>query len=187
GHAAIETLRPQPLLDQSHADGGILFEQFCDGGFEGVQFADAAPMNRWRGRRDQGLRDGAASQMEVSGYFPHRLFLDPVGAVNVVDLFRREHRQILIYTGRTPPGPGGCSLQDSDPEEPTLWKTRTSEKATLFFTRSAVSAPTSQTSAAERFRSRATLFFTRLVTRRCRSRWRCRVRFRSADSGCVCQ
>jgi hypothetical protein len=39
--------------------------------------------------------------MELSGDLPHRPFLDPVQAVNVVDLFRREHRQILIYTGRT--------------------------------------------------------------------------------------
>jgi hypothetical protein len=27
-HAAIETLCPEPLFDQSYADGGILFEQF---------------------------------------------------------------------------------------------------------------------------------------------------------------
>ena len=46
---------------------------------------------------------------------------------------------------------------------------QTSEKATLFFTRSAASGPTSQTSAAERFRSRATLFSTSEMTRRCRS------------------
>src|SRR5262249_51548244 len=179
--------RTESLLDQSYADGGVLFEQFGDSGLEGVQLAATVPMDRWRSRRGQVLGDGAAPQMELSGDLPHRLFLDPVQTVNVIDLFRREHRQILIYMGTTPPGPGGCSLQDSGTEEATLWKTRTSEKATLFFTRSAVSAPTSQTSAVERFRSRAMLFFTRRVTRRCRSRWRCRVRFRSADSGCVCQ
>jgi hypothetical protein len=41
--------------------------------------------------------------MELTGDLPHRLFLAPVQAVNVVDLFRRKHRQILIYTGRTAP------------------------------------------------------------------------------------
>jgi len=45
--------------------------------------------------------------------------VDPVQAVNVVDLFRREHRQILIYTGRMPPEPRGCSLQDFGMDERT--------------------------------------------------------------------
>jgi hypothetical protein len=139
----------------------------------GLKGSSLLVRSRWTGGGAGVIRvlgDGAASQMELSGDLPYRLFLDPVQAVNVVDLFRREHPQILIYTGRAPPGPGGCSLQDSRREEATLWKTRTSEKATLFFTRSAVSAPTSQTSALERFRSRATLFFTRLLMWRCRSR-----------------
>jgi hypothetical protein len=55
-------------------------------------------MHEWRSRRGQVLADGAAPQMELEGDLPRRLFLDPVQAVNVVDLSRREHRQILICT-----------------------------------------------------------------------------------------
>lgn len=39
GHAAVEALSPQPLLDQDNAERGVLLEQFRDRRLERIQFA----------------------------------------------------------------------------------------------------------------------------------------------------
>ena len=64
--------------------------------------------------------------------------------------------------------------------------TQTCAGAELLFARLLGPAPTSQTSAAECFRSRAEVLFARLRRRCFRSRSFCCWRFRSAAAGCFC-
>src|SRR5579862_4099876 len=67
-----------------------------------------------------------------------RPVLGPIQAMQVVDLFGRQHGSILIYKGRLPLEPGHCSLQDSGGEgitpmagEPFLLKVKTDGQTSL--------------------------------------------------------
>ena len=42
--SATVTKRPHPLLHYGRRDGGVLFQPFGDGGFEGIELAFALPL-----------------------------------------------------------------------------------------------------------------------------------------------
>jgi hypothetical protein len=86
--------------------------------------------------------------------------------------------------------PAGCCLQDGGRgvrRDGSASITQTCAGSELLFARSAAPGPTSQTCAAECFRSRAELLFARSYRRRFRSRSCCCRRFRSAVAGCFCR
>ena len=109
----------------------------------------------------------------------NRPVLGPVEPVQVVDLIGGQHRHLplcsrsggetrrMLFARRGEPGRDGEVLQS-----PRSWA-----EAELLFARSPRAGPTSQTCAAECFRSRAEVLFARLHSCRFRSRGFCCWRF----------
>ena len=163
-HAAVITERPQPLRDRP----ALAREDpvRSNSAMVGLKGSSLLARSRWAGRRRRGVQvlgDGAAPDVQMTRDFAHRPFLDPVQAVNFVDLFRVSIGRSSFIRAERPRKPGRCSFQDSLQDRRTncAEKSRLGRKPGCSLQDRAASGPTSQTSAAERFRSRATLFFTR--------------------------
>jgi hypothetical protein len=89
----------QPLLDDRAAHGGILFQPFGNGCFDGVEFACARSSCGTIHRRIEILQDGVLARAEMAFDFADGPVLGPVQPMQVVDLFGREDRVILLSGG----------------------------------------------------------------------------------------
>jgi hypothetical protein len=82
--------------------------------------------------------------------------------MQIVELFGGEHGAILFYPAETAGAPGRCCWQDSETgglRGGSASRIQTCAGAELLLARCSRSDPSSQTSAAERFRSKAELLF----------------------------
>ena len=104
--------RLEPLSDHGGAGGRILFEQLGDGGFIRVELAGPGSARGSLGRHVEILLDRLPTHVEMAFDLADGPVVGPVQAMQVVDLFGRQHG-LLIYTGRRSLEPGRCSLQDS--------------------------------------------------------------------------
>ena len=87
-----------------------MLKPFLDRWLEGIQFASSGPM-RWSLRRlDQIFRYRAPADMQLPCDFAHGPVFDKVEAMNLVDLFVRQHW--VVYKTRFPMLPKRCSFQD---------------------------------------------------------------------------
>src|SRR5271157_3844642 len=105
----------------------------------------------------------------MPGDLARRPVLGPVQAMNGVDLVRSQHLSDARYNRKLVGSPYRCSCQEpaqADTFWLSGWKINTCAEAKLFLSRSPTWGPTSQTPAAECFRSKATLFLTRRWRRR---------------------
>ena len=102
GVAAVIAKGPQTLLDDGRAGAGVLLQQFGDGGFEGVQFADAGPPRRRLRRRLQILHDGPPTHAQMLFDLANGPVLDPIQVMQIVDLIGGEHGS-LPFMGQKPP------------------------------------------------------------------------------------
>ena len=111
---ALVAQRPQPLFHDGRRSGGVLFQPFGDGGFEGIELAFALPLRGPLCRRIQIFFDGAPAHAQMPFDLADRPALGPVQAVQVVDLIGREHGATLCYPAEAAWIPGRCCLQDSE-------------------------------------------------------------------------
>ncbi len=166
--AAVETLLPKPLLDDSARASRILLEQSCNSRLERIQFAGTGSLNNAGRRVGQVLVDGVTADMKMARNLANRPVLDKAQAMNRGDLLIRQHRvRVVIRTIRTPTRwmffsrwrrPRGwlsnrLKNEDFGGSQVVLYK---------------ILHPGSDqpNSAAERFRSKAKVFFARFWRRR---------------------
>jgi hypothetical protein len=185
--AAVVTERPQSLFDDRSPDGGIFFQPLGDGGLERIELADALPSSGALCRRIQVLPDGVPAHAEMTFDLADRPALGPIETMQIVELFGGEHGAILFYPAETAGAPGRCCWQDSETgglRGGSASRIQTCAGAELLLARCSRSDPSSQTSAAERFRSKAELLFARSRRRRFWSPTSCRWRLRATAVGC---
>src|SRR5208283_3393437 len=153
------------LFDHGAGDRGILFQPFGNGGLEGIEFARARPLCGPLRRRIQIFPDGVPAHAEMAFDFTDGPALRPVQAMQVVDLFGGEHGPITFYPAESESTPERCCWQDSDcgPRRGgSASRTQTCAGAELLLARCSRFTPTSQTCAADCFRSKAELLLARL-------------------------
>jgi len=180
------TERTQSMLNDCGGDAWIFLQPFGNLALERIEFTYALALD-WPLRRSiQILLDGFPAHVEMALDFANRPVFGPVKPVQVVDLLSGQHCS-SVYPAKAASKPEGCCLQDEDAGfrgEASASITNTCAGAELLFARNSAPAPTSQTAAAECFRSRAEVLFARLCRCCLRSRSFCCWRFRSTVLGC---
>ena len=158
----------QPLLDDCGGDARIFFQPVGDVALERVELAGTLARGWTLRRRIQILLDGFPTHVKMALDFADGPVFGPVKPVQVVDLLGRQHcssclsgrngfrTRRMLFARRRRGLRSGASASI----------THTWPRAELLFARCSAPAPTSQTSAAECFRSRAEVLFARL-RRRC--------------------
>ena len=141
----------------SHSDNGTL---------EGIELARAIPMGGVLRGRIEILPDRLPANVEMPLDLADGPVLGPVEPVQVVDLFGASAWRVLFrYAAESAARPEGCCLQDGAGRAMrggSASITQICAGAELLFARWAAPEPTSQTCAAECFRSRAEVLFARL-------------------------
>jgi hypothetical protein len=170
------TERVQSLFNDGAGDTRIFPEPFGNVALEWIELARALALSGRLRRRFQILLDRAPAHLEVALDFANGPMLGPVKAVQVVDLIGGQHGPCILYPADAASKPEGCCLQDGGTgpgRGASVSITHTWAGTELLFARWAVPAPTSQTCAAECFRSRAEVLLARWRSRRLRSRACC--------------
>ena len=114
--------------------------------------------------------DGLPAHLEMALDLANGPVFGPVKSMQVIDLVSRQHGSSCLSSRTVVSRPEGCCLQGGGARSrdgASASITNTWEGAELLFARNSAPAPTSQTAAAECFRSRAEVLLARL--RRCRS------------------
>ena len=88
---------------------GVLLEQICDQGLEGIELARTETADRRRHRSPEVLFHGAGGPMEMTGDAAHRPVLATGEPMDFVNLLRVQHGS--GYKPPPPARPEGCSLQ----------------------------------------------------------------------------
>src|SRR5712691_1917210 len=102
GDTAVEAAPAQSLQNHDRAGGGILFQQFTDGGVKRLQLAGSFGPGTWLRRLDEIFGYGAPVQVQVAGDLSQRPLLAPVKIVNLVDLFVVQHGSgLILLSGKT--------------------------------------------------------------------------------------
>src|SRR6266566_357742 len=167
GDAALEAAPAQSLKNHHRTGGGILLQQFTDGGVKRLQFAGSLRLGTGLRRLAEVFGYGAPVQVQVAGDLSQRPLLVPVEIVNLVDLFVAQHGGGLILLSVKSGAEARVSLfarfRGRELSPSTI---NTCVVAKLLLARCSATGPNSQTAAAQDFRSRAELLFARSRTRR---------------------
>src|SRR5450432_2848296 len=92
----------QPLFHDGGRRGGVFFQPFGDGGFEGIEFALALTLGGRLRRRIQILLDSPPIDAQVALDLADRPVLGPVQAMQVVDLIGCEHGATSVIRQKLP-------------------------------------------------------------------------------------
>ncbi len=95
------------------AGHGILLQQFGDGGLEGIELAGALSGSGGLRRCIEVLGQRSAADVQMTRDLAQRPLLEPVQAMNFVDLIGGEHGSDFGYTANRAHKPEGCSFQDA--------------------------------------------------------------------------